>query len=160
MGANSIIGLTRGISYLLKLGTIVSSLGFMGAVLIQIAARFLLSSAPSWTEEASRFFFLYAMSFAAGLAFRGNYYVQLDLFYNRMSAKARRVVDLCVYVAIILLFLALGIYAIPFITQGIPEHSPSLGVSMSVAFSSMVLMAVAMMFFAVLRLLGALKRKP
>ena len=158
MAANPIIRLTRGVSYLLKLGTIVSTLGFMGSVLIQIVARFLLSSAPSWTEEASRFFFLYAVSFAAGLALRGNYYVQLDLFYNRMSSKARRVIDVSVYLAITILFLALGGYAIPFVLLGIPENSPSLGVSMSVAFTSMICMAVPMIFFAILRLKGTQKR--
>jgi len=53
---------------LLSLGTLLSTIGFIGSTVIQIFARFFLASAPSWTEEASRLFFIYAMSFAAGLA--------------------------------------------------------------------------------------------
>ncbi|NJO01809.1 MAG: TRAP transporter small permease subunit [Bacteroidia bacterium] len=57
----------------------VCTAGLLGAVLVQIVARFMLVQAPAWTEELARIFFIYAVSFAAGLALKQNYFVAIDL---------------------------------------------------------------------------------
>lgn len=59
------------IAKILKFGTLFSTLGFIVSTLIQVYARFFMESAPPWTEEAARVFFIHAVSFAAGLAMRG-----------------------------------------------------------------------------------------
>ena len=66
----------------LKYGTLICTYAFIASVLIQIYARFFMESAPSWTEEASRLFFVYAIAFASGLAYRDGYYVALDFFFS------------------------------------------------------------------------------
>ena len=43
------------LSKFLKYGTLLTSLGFIITVSLQIFARFFLSDVPPWTEEASRF---------------------------------------------------------------------------------------------------------
>ncbi len=72
------------IGRVLKLGTLISTWGLITTVLLQIFFRFSPLQTPSWTEEASRLFFIYAMSFAAGLAMKTSYYVHLDMFFNRL----------------------------------------------------------------------------
>jgi len=54
----------------MKWGTFLSTLGFVAAILLQIFARLFLATAPSWTEEAARVFFVIAIGFSAGLALR------------------------------------------------------------------------------------------
>ncbi|MEO0331248.1 MAG: TRAP transporter small permease subunit, partial [Bacteroidota bacterium] len=82
------------ITYLLRLGTLLSTAGFIASTLIQICARFFMESAPSWTEEVARFFFVYAMSFAAGIALKDRYYVHLDVLYNRLNDKQKKRLEL------------------------------------------------------------------
>lgn len=147
------------ITNLLRIGTLISTAGFVGAMLIQVYARFFMSSAPSWTEEASRFFFLYAMGFASGLAFKDGYYVHLDVFYNKMKNSHKRLLDISIPIGVIILFLILGIYAIEYVILGIPEGSPSLGMSMSIAFTSIVIMSVSVSVFAFYELKTVLKEK-
>lgn len=147
------------IEKILKAGTLLSTFGFIGSTLIQIYARFFMDSAPSWTEEASRFFFVYAMSFAAGLALKDNYYVYLDVFYAKLKSPARRLVDICVHLTTIALFFVLGIYAIQYVVLGIPEKSPSLGFPMAVAFISMVVMSLSIVIYAVYELKSSLDKK-
>ena len=43
-------------------------LAFCICVLIQIISRNLLPSAPSWTEEAARYTFIYMVAFGCGVA--------------------------------------------------------------------------------------------
>lgn len=147
------------IEKILKAGTLLSTLGFIGSTLIQIYARFFMSSAPSWTEEASRFFFVYAMSFAAGLALKDNYYVYLDVLYAKMKPSYQKVVDAVVPIATIVLFLVLGIYAVQYVVLGLPEKSPSLGFPMALAFISMVVMSLSIVVYAVYELKSSLNKK-
>jgi TRAP-type transport system small permease protein len=142
----------------LKYGTLLSTFAFIGATLIQIYARFFMDSAPSWTEEAARFFFIYAVSFASGLAMKGGFYVHFDVFYNKMNTKLQTLIRTGVSIFTILLFLLLTIYAIQFVKVGIPETSPSLNVSMAAAFFSMVIMGGFITLYAVWDLLKLIKK--
>ena len=140
------------IEQILNIGTLISTAGFVGATLIQIYARTFLESAPSWTEEISRFFFVYAMSFAAGLAIKGNYYVYLDLFYAKMSTPYKRLVDIIVSVSVIILFFIMGIFAIQYMSLGLVERSPSLGIPMIIPFTSIFLMSLFVCLYTIYEL--------
>lgn len=146
------------IERILKLGTLVSTFGFLSATLTQIYARFLMDSAPSWTEEASRFFFVYAMSFAAGLAMKDDYYVSLDIFYNKLKTKHQQIVDVLISLSIFVLFFIVGIFALQYVALGIPESSPSLGAPMAIAFTSIVVMSLSICIYAFYSLKTNLKK--
>lgn len=134
----------------LKYGTVVSTYLLIGSVLLQIFARFFLSSTPAWTEEASRLFFIYAMSFAAGLAVRGNYYVYLDLIFEKLSLRLQRLLLLFIHLLVAILFGLMSFYAIQFSMLGVPENSPSMKISMAIAFTSMLVMSFSLCYFSLL----------
>lgn len=146
------------IERILKAGTLISTIGFVGSTLIQIYARFFLASAPSWTEESARFFFVYAMSFAAGLAMKDNYFVHLDVLYSKMKEKYQRTVDIVISFSVLTLFGILGVFGVQYVILGIPESSPSLGLPMSIAFGSIVLMSQSIGFYAFYELKTNLKK--
>lgn len=147
------------ISGILTLGTLTSTILLILSVLLQIFARFFLEKAPPWTEEASRLFFIYAIAFASGLAMKSNEYVQLDLIYKRLSGKWKRRLDTLIPVMILVLFGLAAIFSVSFILLGVPENSPSMNMSMSVAFTSMLIMSLAICFYAFQQLILNL-RKP
>ncbi|MCP4312868.1 MAG: TRAP transporter small permease, partial [Bacteroidetes bacterium] len=67
---------------LLEWCTIICAIGLIFTVLLQIVSRKLfVNIAPPWTEEISRFFFIYTISFGAGLAQKEGYFVSMDYFY-------------------------------------------------------------------------------
>lgn len=146
------------LSRILKYGTLISTLGLIGTVLLQIFARFLLESAPSWTEEASRFLFIYAISFAAGLAMKQKYYVHLDLIFNKLSPKGQQLLELIIAVLIVLLFGIFTFFSFQFIALGHPETSPSMRIPMSFSFFSMFIMGISISFFAWIDAQRALKQ--
>ncbi len=139
--------LYKTIGRLLKIGTLLSTWGLMATVLLQIFCRFSPFDTPSWTEEASRLFFIYAMSFAAGLAMKNDFYVHLDMFYNRFPARFKKILNLGIPVISLLLFLIMAFYSIKFIVLGIPEKSPSMGFNMGVAFCSMFIMSASISYY-------------
>jgi TRAP-type C4-dicarboxylate transport system permease small subunit len=145
------------LSTFLKYGTLLTSLGFISSVSLQIFARFFLTDVPPWTEEASRILFIYSISFASGLAYRGNYFVYLEVFYLGFSSKIKKVVNL---VSPILSFFLFGItarYAISVFQMGFSESSPSLQIIMAIPFFSLLILSCSVSFYSLLSLLKKIK---
>lgn len=82
--------IVRCIDSLLALLALLATICYIGSVTVQIFSRTFLPKTPSWTEEAGRYFFVYAIAFAAGLAVRSNAYVSVDIFLSMLSRKAKR----------------------------------------------------------------------
>lgn len=68
-------------------GAVASMFMLLGVVLLQVFARVALPQVPSWTEEASRFFFMWSVAFAAGPAVKEQAYVDVDSFTTHLPQK-------------------------------------------------------------------------
>lgn len=139
--------LRKSVGRILKIGALLSTWGLILTVLLQIICRFTPIATPSWTEEASRIFFIYAMSFAAGLAMKNEFYVHLDMFYNRLPLRVQKFLIHAIPIITFLLFAIMAMYSIQFVIQGIPEKSPSMGFNMGVAFFSMFIMSSSICYY-------------
>lgn len=150
----------KGIGRILKIGTLLSTWGLIAMVLLQIICRFSWFETPSWTEEASRILFIYAISFASGLALKSsNYYVALDAFYNMFNSKIKLVLDRSIPIVIFLLFAVFAFYSIRFISLGMIEKSPSMGFNMGVSFCSMFIIGATLCYYSWHKIVKAFKRK-
>jgi TRAP-type C4-dicarboxylate transport system permease small subunit len=118
-----------------------------------------MENAPSWTEEASRMFFIYAVSFAAGIAYKQNYYVFLDLISNKLSAASDHRLQIATNVLVFILFFIITVFSISFVSIGIGERSPSLGINMAYIFVSILLMASSICFFSTMKLIKLLNKR-
>ncbi|MEO9892458.1 TRAP transporter small permease subunit [Aurantibacter sp.] len=145
--------LHKNIGRVLKYGVLISTWGLISTVVIQIICRFTPIATPSWTEEASRIFFIYAMAFAAGLAMKSNYYVHLDMFYSRFSKKFQHLLLMAIPIISLVLFLIMAIYSMRFVMLGFAEKSPSMGFNMGVAFFSMFIMSVSICYYLVIKII-------
>lgn len=149
----------KGFARILKYGTLLSTYGLIGSVLLQIFARFFLANTPPWTEEVARLCFIYATAFAAGLALKNHYYVDLDVFFNRLSARQQRIILLIIPAGTLFLFAVLAGFSVPFILLGHWEYSPSMKIRMSLAFFSIFIMGASMSYYALLDLLKVVKTR-
>ncbi len=149
--------LYKPVGQFLKYGTLISIVGLISTVLLQIFARFFLANSPSWTEEASRLFFIFSISFASGLALKDNSYVHLDMFYNLLSQRMKNLLDLVMPVITILLFAIMAIYSVELIILGIAEKSSGLKINMSFIFISMLIMNVSICYYAWSKIIKSFK---
>lgn len=136
----------------LKWGTFLSTLGFIAVILLQIFARLFLATAPSWTEEAARVFFVLAIGFSAGPALRSGEYVHFDFFYRRMPTRGQRRLLLFVDGLTVALFAVFTFFAVHFTVMGWRETSPSLGFPMAIPFAGMVVLGGSVLVYGVWRL--------
>lgn len=137
------------IGKVLKFGVLVSTYGLIISVLIQILARFLLPTAPSWTEEASRLFFIYTVAFGVGLAYEKNDFIYLDLFFERLPKKIQNIGLGIITLASLALFGIMFVYSIKFTLLGHAEFSPGMKIRMSFAFASMIILSASMCYYII-----------
>ncbi len=149
--------LNKTIGRLLKMGTLLSTYGLLFTVLLQIICRFTPINTPAWTEEASRLFFIYAMSFASGLAMKNEFYVHLDMFYERFPERFKKTLNLAVPSITLILFVVMAVYAIKFVILGIPEKSPSMGFNMGIAFFSIFIMSTSISYYLLKKIMKIIK---
>tara|TARA_B100002019_G_scaffold245965_1_gene223635 strand:+ start:1743 stop:2210 length:468 start_codon:yes stop_codon:yes gene_type:complete len=145
------------LSKFLKYGTLLTSLGFVITVSLQIFARFFLSDVPPWTEEASRILFIYAIAFSSGLAYRGNYFVYLEAFYNRFSDALKQKIDLLSPLLSLVLFGFCGFYTLSMLEMGLNEYSPTLHIIMIIPFLSILILSLSISYYSFLAFLKKIK---
>ena len=141
----------------LKYGTLLTSIGFVLTVSLQIYSRFFLSNVPPWTEEASRILFIYSIAFASGLAYRSNYFVYLETFYAGLSYKTKKLIDLISPILSFLLFVICSFHTLKLLEMGLIEYSPSLQLIMVVPFFSILIMSLSIGYFSLIAFLKKIK---
>ena len=145
------------LSKLLKYGTLLTSLGFVMTVSLQIFARFFLSDVPPWTEEASRILFIYAIAFSSGLAYRGNYFVFLEAFYASFSDILKKKIDLISPIFSLVLFGFCGFYSLSMLEMGLNEYSPTLHILMVIPFLSIFILSLSVSYYSLMAFLKKIK---
>ena len=145
------------IGWTLKYGTFVSSFGFIVTVSIQVFSRYFLENVPAWTEETSRILFIYAIAFASGLAFKGNYFVKLDLFQKKESPQFEITLNILSLLVSLFLFGTMSFYSINVLKMGLNELSPSLQIPMIIPFFGLQIMSLSICLYAFIRLLKLFK---
>ncbi len=121
--------------------TLITFLAVITVVLIQVITRF-TDTSFSWTEEASRMFFVASIFFAAPIAYKKFEFVIVDVLVNIFPAKLKNIIELLTNLLIIALFFVLLKFGIDMTVKGLTENSPTLGIKMAlpyflIPFSSM-----------------------
>lgn len=127
------------ISKVLKILTIVSFVALVVVVLIQITGRYTPLTFV-WTEELSRFLFIFSIAFSAPLAMEQREYVRVDLFLNQLSNKVRKYAEAIIYLIIGLFSAFLIYYAYEFALLGKNQSSATLLIEMFYIHFSMVIL--------------------
>lgn len=138
--------------------TIASFSGIIIVVTIQIISRFTPISFI-WTEEVTRYLFLYAISFGAPLALMRNEFINVDMLLNKMPDNFRRYYEVVIYLSIILLSLVMVKEGYGFTLLGENQRSATLPFQMSVIHASLLILAVFLVFYAVLKIINLIKYK-
>jgi TRAP-type C4-dicarboxylate transport system permease small subunit len=92
-------------------------LAFCACVLIQIISRNLLPSAPSWTEEAARYTFVYMVAFGCGVAVLKDEFVYVeflkDFLVGHGMIALNKIIRILVTIAMLVLSAYLLFFSVP-----------------------------------------------
>lgn len=146
------------IEKILEIGAVLCFTALILVVSLQVFARFCLPQSPVWTEEASRFLFIYSVAFAAPIALKKNEYVKVDLIVNKLNSKVKIILEAFIYIVLSLFFLTLSYYSLPFAKLGIGQTSPAIGLSMFIPYASILILSFFIGMYSILKILETFKK--
>ena len=129
-------------------------------VMLQIFGRSFMKTPPSWTEEMSRFTFVWYSFLACAITLRAKQHLGLDYFYQKFNVKFRHVVDWVIQ----LLTLAFGVYTAYYGTTLLSvvgrRKAPITGWTMNWFYLVMPVMGVLFVLIALENLQALAQKKP
>ncbi|AGX06332.1 MULTISPECIES: TRAP transporter small permease [Bacillus] len=148
------IWLDRALSFL----TVASFSGVIIVVMIQIMSRYLPYTAI-WTEELTRYLFLYAICFGAPLALLRGEFINVDLIFAKMSHNVRRFYEVFIY----LLILFLGVILVKegwfFYQLGKNQTSATMPFQMSAIHASILIMSIFLVLYSIVKIIRLIRNK-
>ena len=125
----------------------------MCTVLIQVFSRTFMPSSPVWTEELTRYALLFLAAFGVGLSFRNGELVNVDIVCEMLPLRIQRAL-MFVSAALTTGFcLILVSPAWRFVSIGVMQTSPALGVRMDFIHATVFILLVLLSLFATLRMI-------
>ena len=122
------------------------------AVLMQIAARYIPSLTLSWTEELTRFFFIFIICLGAPLSLKYASYADVDLFYVKFPRSVKKIVYLLIYISITIFTIVVILSGYRFILIGTTSVSPALKWPKFIHHSSVFLFGIFTLIYSILKL--------
>jgi TRAP-type C4-dicarboxylate transport system permease small subunit len=144
---------------LFKAGALISLTAMIAAVTIQVFARFFLESAPHWTEEAARIFFVYSVGFGTAIGIKNGDFIRLDLINKYLPGKLSKRLNIFTDMAVIVFAVVLTVHSLKFVQLGMDELSPALQITMGFVFTSITLIGLSVILFTAANLYHSFKRK-
>lgn len=131
---------------------IVSFTALIFTVTFQVFTRvFLPGFSQIWTEEVTRFLFIYSITLSAPLAMKRKMYVNIDLI-NHLPSKMKIIIHVIIQLAVAFLFLILMIYGLQFTKIGMTQMAPTIKIPISAIFITIPVMGALMVFYTLYNL--------
>jgi len=127
-------------------------------VSIQIVARTFDLATLVWTEELTRYLLLYTTAFGIGLSLVTGELVNVDMLQEAVNERKAWWMRLVAHAATAVLGAAMIAPAWRFTRIGTFQRSPTLQWPMSLIHASVLLLAILLFLFALLRVIGMLTR--
>lgn len=131
---------------------------FCACVLIQIIARNLLPSAPSWTEEAARYTFIYMCAFGCGIAMLKDEFVYVEFLRDKLEEKGLHKLNTVIRFVITIAMLVLSLFILfkaepSFVFMKFRMVSTAMQIPMQYIYFSQILMFGMLSFSGILRII-------
>lgn len=134
-----------------KILGIISILFFI-ALLIVVVTQILSRYFPyqfTWTEELSRYLFVYSMVTAAPVALRKGEFITVDMIPTSLSKNVQRIYESVISVFIMIFSIFLFIYGIQFTSLGTDFYAPTLGIDMVYVYASIPILAILLFVYSI-----------
>lgn len=129
----------------------ISFAGLVGMTAIiawQVFARYVLNSAPSWTEQASLLLMLWFILFAAAAGVREGFHIRLTLFEESLSGGKRRALRLFCHAVVFFFGAAMALAGGSLVLETWSHVIPTLGVSRGLAYMPIAIAGALIALYA------------
>lgn len=122
-------------------------------VVWQVAARYLVKSPSSFTDELARFLLIWVGLFGSAYALGKKKHLAIDLLPSRLSGKKKKYLEIIIH-SLVLLFsltvLVIGGIRLVYVTLALDQISAALGVPLGYVYLALPLSGLFMIYYSML----------
>jgi TRAP-type C4-dicarboxylate transport system permease small subunit len=116
-------------------------------VSFQVFNRFLFHFPFAWTEELTRYLFVWLSLLGAVRGVRDRAHIQVDLFFNLFPKKAQLIFDLLINTLVLVLLVSVIISGMEILPMTIQRRAPTMNISMFYLYVGIPLSSVLMILY-------------
>lgn len=118
-----------------------------GVVTLQILTRYFLQNPLGWSEEVTRYLFIYSTFLAASVGVRHGIHIGVDILTERISGVSRNILRIIVSVILFLFVLLLIYYGSVLSIDNWAQKSPSLSLPMGMFYAAIPIGSLLSLIF-------------
>lgn len=145
--------------YLINPVVKVTGVALLLVILLQIFGRMFMKRPPAWTEEMSRFIFLWYCFLGCAVTLRHKQHLGLDYFYLKMGKKAQYIIDLCIQVLTIVFGIYCAVYGTQLLEIVTKRVAPITRLSMRYFYLVLPIMGILFVLLGLENLIDLLKNR-
>lgn len=128
-------------------------------VVLQILAREVIYMPVSWTQEAAKYSFIWMSLIGAALGIRRFTHVSIDIFVQKLPGKIQYYLNLLSHILIIIFMGFLSYYSVIFSLNASSQNSPTLGISMSIVYLSLLIFTILSTVFSIEKIVNLINKR-
>ncbi|MDR0441256.1 MAG: TRAP transporter small permease [Candidatus Accumulibacter sp.] len=128
-------------------------------IFYQIIMRYVFNDAPSWTEEAARYLFIWSSFIAAGMGVREHIHIGIDAVVNLLPPPMRRLTQYVVALIILAMGVFLTWYGWKVVGITYTQLSPAIGFPIGIVYSAAPCLGMLMVLFSILDIIALNKKR-
>ena len=122
-------------------------------VTYQVVTRFAFPQySVVWTEELTRYLFVYSIALAAPLAMKKREFVNVDIVLNVMGPNLRRIVQLILDAASVALFVVTFFQGLKLMQLGAGNVTAAMRIPMTIPYGSIAFLSLFVAFYGLFNL--------
>jgi len=111
---------------------------FTTTVFLQVLTRFVIQIPLAWTEEVSRYFFIWMVFLGSAVGIRKGLHYQIFFLLDGLGAKTKKNILKGVDIIVLLFFFLVLVHSLDFWNLLKINRSPALAISMAIPYTSVV----------------------
>jgi TRAP-type transport system small permease protein len=149
--------LRRTIDRVVDGASILLILSMLVIVFAQVIFRYLVKDSPPWTEEFSRFNFIWLTFLGAVAVFRRKNHLVIDTLVAFVPPRVTRILNALVQTTISALLIGLFFWGLELCQSGLLTRASTMDIPLAVVYLSVPVSAVLMLFYELCWLVDFLK---
>lgn len=124
-----------------------------------VIMRYIFDSGIIWSEEMSRYLFVWLVFLGATISFKENRHLGVDIITNLLPKHFKKILNVLCYVIIVFLLVLLFIGSWKMTVLNLHNHAPVTGLPMFFVYGSGIVMSLLMTLFLFKNFIDEIKKR-
>ena len=130
----------------------------VAVVFLQVVARYVFNSPPSWSEELARYCQVWIIILASSICIRKGSHLAVDYISHRLTWKINRGIEIITNVLVVFYVAVVAVFGVRLMLAGQYQVSPAIQIKMSLIYLVFPLGGLLMLIEAVLKTVESIKK--